>query len=110
MRYEKRANLRVSAETWERFQRVADMLDTTVSQLMRQTLDQAGEALEVLAEIGERAKVGDRVGAAALYGKMLESSAAQMEVYRELGRGAIDQVAGESGKVAGEPSVSGPAQ
>ena len=85
MQYDKRANLRVSSETWEAYEEVAGLLGISVSALMRQALEQGVPTMQALGEMLRRAKSGDKAGVQALYARFIASGAAQLEMYRELG-------------------------
>lgn len=93
MAYDKRVNLRVSAETYEAYEHVADALSISVSALVRQTLEQGVPTMEALGEMIRRAKTGDKVGVQALYARFIASGAAQLDMYRELGTTMGEDVA-----------------
>ena len=73
-----RVNLRLSAETFEAYEKVASFFNISVTELVRQAVDASVPTMDALGEMIDRAKAGDADAARNVFGKLMDMHASQI--------------------------------
>ena len=73
-----RVNLRLDAETYASYQRVATFCNLSVTELVRQAVDAGVPTMDALGEMIDRAKAGDADAAREVFAKLMDMHASQI--------------------------------
>ncbi len=79
-----RVNLRIDADTYEAFEKVATFFNRTVPDVMREGLQTAVPTMEALGAIIDRAKAGDTDAMQRLFTSMVQMHQGQLNMVSEV--------------------------
>jgi hypothetical protein len=80
----KRVNMRVEADTYDAYEKVATFFNRSVADLMREALDGGVPTMDALGAMIDRAKAGDKAAVDDLFNKLLNMHEGTIGLAREV--------------------------
>jgi predicted DNA-binding protein len=80
----KRVNMRVAADTYDAYDKVATFFNRSVADLMREALDTGAPTMEALGVMIDRAKAGDKQAVDELFDKLVNMQQGTLDLAREV--------------------------
>ncbi len=92
-RLEARINLRLSQEVFDTYAKVAEAFNTTVTEMLREIVNDGVEEMQILGAIIDAAKGGDQEAAAKLYGALMDQGQGRLNLARMVGEQTLKDAA-----------------
>jgi predicted DNA-binding protein len=95
-RLEARINLRLAQDVFDTYAKVAQAFNTTVTEMLREIVNQGVEEMQIIGSVIDAAKAGDQEAAAKIYRLLMDQSQGRVDLARATGEFELGSVGSSS--------------
>jgi predicted DNA-binding protein len=108
-RLEARINLRLSQEVYDVYARVGEKFNTTVTEMVREMVNDGVEIMQSIAAVIDAAEAGDKEAAAKLLTLFMQSNAGRLELAKAVVDQEVKSLTSQMATISEGPQKSGTA-